>query len=490
MKRIILVALAALFFACGALTAFDTKPDPLLPDGKVIQDPLPASEHMRNVGGSDGAGLCVYTSVTLSAKWHNLSEMYGLRKFAEGRPGGSYPEKLASDIKTYAARNNVKAPDYVQHTGGDDGFLDLVLQTRRYPGITYAGRDDFYDSTIAHMVNMVHLDANYGTIQDNNRPGKWTTDTRQKMLNRWKGLDDNGKPLIVRPYGPVGGGWAFVWLAPPAPPIPPKASEQISKFTNREFCGTWERIVLHDSFSTDLPFPQGEEQIVWIYWSNGEALGGYHKGKFYQVNFDADGNANSLGEEQAMPDGLGCPHEPTAPWNKGIDASRLGTVWRYWINDTECSQAKAYAFVSDPGDGGLIDDSDKYHFSVVGADKKAVAALFADGGPFAKYARRVHVQVYTAADWPAKTVLTSVITLQEPAKRGGKIVGSATSWSVDEAQKVLSLFDPPPPKPEPKPDDPKPSPTPVPVPPAPIKDNSLAWFALAALVLIHSRKGK
>jgi hypothetical protein len=68
---------------------FQPTKTPLSPDGHRAVIDLPSSLHMKNVGGSDGAGLCVYTSVTHAARWQNLPQMDGFRKWAERRPGGS-----------------------------------------------------------------------------------------------------------------------------------------------------------------------------------------------------------------------------------------------------------------------------------------------------------------------------------------------------------------------------------------------------------------
>jgi hypothetical protein len=71
--------------------------------------------------------------------------------------------------------------------------------------VTYDGRDDFYRSSIGHMVNLVYLDGERGCILDNNRVGVYVWMTRAEFLSRWKGS---------------GGGWAFVLLdAPPAPAL-------------------------------------------------------------------------------------------------------------------------------------------------------------------------------------------------------------------------------------------------------------------------------
>lgn len=490
MKRY-LAALALLFGLAFTLSAWDTRPEPLFPDGTRVQLALPAKHHMQNVGGSDGAGLCVYTSVTLSAVYQNIPEVYNLRKFAEGRPGGSYPEKLAADLKTYAQRYNVTLPSYVQHTGGDDAFLDLCVQTGRMPGITYAGMDDFYDSPILHMVNLTHLDAKRGAIQDNNRAGKWTTDTRQKVLYRWKGLDDNGRDLLVpvrqglrTVWVPAGGGWAFVWLTAPPPPRPvPTADGPDTQLPRKERCGHWERVVI-------------EDEARWTYWCGGTCQGMFRAGKWYE---STDGTADSFSEISSTPPaGLSPPEaEPTDDWNKGVDSWKFDRRNRYWINGVEVSRAKAYASVADPA--GLVDDSDKYHLSFVAADKSRIVKLFAPGGPLEQYARRVHLQFYDKTDWPVE-YLANTVTLQEPGKIGGKVVGTSGEATEANLKRVLGdVFDPPPPvkpadpvKPDPVKPVPPVTPTPVdPTVPTPAKPTLPVWvYAFLGLLafLLFRRK--
>lgn len=465
MKRLTLAAGIAVLLGLSAF-GFDTRTTPDATDGTRAVVDIPKDQHIMNVGGSDGAGLCVYTSVELGARWQNAAGALGLRKFAEGRPGGSYPEKLESDLKTFAARNKITLPPYVQHTGGDDAFLDLCFATRRSPGITYAGFDGFYDAGVAHMVSGAHLDARLGAIIDNNRPGSWVWMTRKQLLNRWKGKKDDGSDILVpvrdgfrTVWYPVGGGWAFVWLTPPPPPKAPTIAEQ-----NEEKKAVpvtfWERRVLDD-------------RPYWLLYVDGEL----------KYVIDPEGKWHVALSETSYdpapiekPDDVMPPEapEPMANWNNGIAVEKLSRCHRYWINGEECSRAKAFAAVGDPG--GLLDDSDKYHLSIIG-DKATIAALFLPGGRLERFARRVHVQVYSASDWVAKDRLISVVTLQEPAKIGGKVVGS--SADVGNTEKVLSdVFDPvSPPKPEPKPPvDPKP-----PIAPSPLTLPQWLQIFLAAL---------
>lgn len=160
---------------------------------------------MRNVGGTDGAGLCVFTSVQHAGYWQNIPALDGFRRFMEGQPGGGWPEKLDDMIARFCKKNGATVPSYIQHTGGDDHFLDLALHTDRIVCVTYAGSDDFYRGGIDHMVNLAHLDATRAAIIDNNRPGTWLWMSRTDFLSRWRAR---------------GGGWAVVFLASPPPSHP------------------------------------------------------------------------------------------------------------------------------------------------------------------------------------------------------------------------------------------------------------------------------
>lgn len=203
---------------------------------------LPAQQHIRNRGGNDrtrdnpfgepgrGYGLCVFTSVEVAARWQAVRELDGFQDWMTRRPGGGYPEKLDRMLAAYCKERNVAVPVYVQHTGGDEAFLDLVVKTDRLACVTYAGMDGFYkdargrDTWIDHMVNLAHLDAEYAAVIDNNRPGVWVWMSRKDFLVRWRAR---------------GGGWAVVLLhAPPPPHLPRTGAElpslDLGRFRNPE----------------------------------------------------------------------------------------------------------------------------------------------------------------------------------------------------------------------------------------------------------------
>lgn len=464
-----LAAFVALMALATGLLAFDTTKVPVSPDGVRAAIDAPNTIHMQNTGGTDGAGLCVFTSVTVAAKWQNLPTMYGFRKFAEGRPGGSWPEGLERDLKLYEKRQGIKLPPYVQHTGGDEAFLDLCVATRRMPGITYAGLDGWYDSGIAHMVNLSHLDPNRGAIIDNNRAGSWVWGTRKQIVNRWKGKDDNGRPILVPVspvrWVPVGGGWAFVWLTPPPPPRVPSKTEAVAESENAPVL-VWEREIL-------------DGRAFWFVYVNGELAWVVDPDKVWHK---ATGPESWEIDPSDAPEGISAPDdfEPTSNWNNGLAIDRLGTQHRYWINGVECSRAKAFAAVADPI--GLVDDSDRYHLTIISNSKLTPEAE----AVIAKYARRLHVQVIAPDSWLVKDRVISDVQLQEPAKIGGKVVGAGGDASAESLQRILGeVFDPPAPNDRPA------DPAPVdPAPVAPAKPNGPVLLAvILGLLLLIFRKG-
>lgn len=292
---------------CLTAHAIDTVPTPVSPQGVRAVVDLPTGRHVRNIGGSDGAGLCVFTSIQMASDWHQVPALNGFQKWMSSRPGGGYPEKVDNEITAYCASQKTAVPAYVQHVGGDETLLDLCMKTGRMVGITYAGADGFYDGPILHMVNLVYLDANVGAIVDNNRPGKWVWMTRKQLLNRWLGVYDNGKLMTVREGAQtyqVGGGWAFILLAPPPPPyavaqgVPPAVSVQ------------------------DLP------------------------------------EAKNFGVQPPAPKA----EAPPPGNNFGVDVVKLRAANRkYSLNGTEVSKAAAFAAV-------FSDDSDRFNLTFVGME--------------------------------------------------------------------------------------------------------------------------
>lgn len=173
------------------------------PDGSVEIGPnLPDALKVRNVGGSDGAGLCVFTSIQWASHWQNERALWGLQQWMRSRPGGSWPEKTDRVLSEFAP-----GVRYLQDTTGDLAILEEALASGRLPCVTYAGRDPHYRSRIAHMVNLVYLDAQHACIADNNYPGE--------QQHVWM-----SRAAFQERYRDMGGGWCVILLrqGPPPPP--------------------------------------------------------------------------------------------------------------------------------------------------------------------------------------------------------------------------------------------------------------------------------
>lgn len=163
---------------------------------------LPAAEKKHNVGGRDGAGLCVFTSIEYLARWQNERSLTEFQAKMRPELGGGWPEKVDAMIKKYAPTAR-----YLQHTGGDMSILRAIMNSGRAAGVTYGGFDPHYRGYVAHMVTLAHLSDKWAAITDNNFPGDdehvWMSPA--EFEKRWK-------------MG--GGGWCVGLLNPPPPPVP------------------------------------------------------------------------------------------------------------------------------------------------------------------------------------------------------------------------------------------------------------------------------
>ena len=174
------------------------------PDGKEeLMAPLPVQEKKRNVGGIDGLGLCVFTSIEYASRWSNERALFELQKFMKTQPGGGYPEKVDAILLKFAP-----GVQYIQCTNSDLGLLREVLASGRMAAVTYCGRDSHYGGQqVPHMVDLVHLSDKWAAVSDNNFPGDnqimWMS--VPEFESRWKGY---------------GSGWAVILLNPGPPPVP------------------------------------------------------------------------------------------------------------------------------------------------------------------------------------------------------------------------------------------------------------------------------
>lgn len=178
------------------------------PDGTQIQNDLPGSEHLKNTGGSDGAGLCVFTSLDHSARWQFVEALIGFRDWMKKHPGGGYPAKVDRMIDMICKERNLPKPEYIQVEGSDLSVLKEACKSGRFVAITYerspTGR--YGGGRIAHMVSMPHIDDKNLAILDNNFPGPENYE--------WMTPDDFMRVCNPRGY------WAVILLANGPPPVP------------------------------------------------------------------------------------------------------------------------------------------------------------------------------------------------------------------------------------------------------------------------------
>lgn len=173
------------------------------PDGAPVQVDMPQDKRMHNTGGSDGAGLCVFTSINHAAIWQGVDSLKDFQKWMKSKPGGGYPEKVD---KMIAQKCGANKPRYVQVEGASLDVIDLACKTGRMACVTYgfspSGR--YGGHRISHMVNCVHAINGYYAILDNNYPEELEWDSKEEF---------------TRAYG-SDGGWTFVLLdsGPPPPP--------------------------------------------------------------------------------------------------------------------------------------------------------------------------------------------------------------------------------------------------------------------------------
>jgi hypothetical protein len=142
------------------------------PDGRTAQIVFPQADRMRNKAGSDGSGLCVFTSIEHTGKWQGIPGILGLQQWMTRKQGGGYPEKVDLVVRAYCKEQGIPVPEYVQVQTQDLPLLIEALKSGRMPCITYcispSGR--YGGQKISHMVNLVHGDTDWWGVLDNNYP--------------------------------------------------------------------------------------------------------------------------------------------------------------------------------------------------------------------------------------------------------------------------------------------------------------------------------
>ena len=186
--------------------------------GREIITPVPAwnairanapigQEHFaKNEGGSDGAGLCVYTSNMINGSYQKVGDLDKLKQsaywaFFKSRPGGSYPQKWARDIAELEKKTGVKY-DYFSYVGPDASVLERVSKAGVPMGATMNTGAQYQWQRIAHMISLIHFDKDWACVLDNNFKDAYSWMTAKEFMSR----QDGGKV------------WATWWLKPAPQP--------------------------------------------------------------------------------------------------------------------------------------------------------------------------------------------------------------------------------------------------------------------------------
>lgn len=179
------------------------------PDGaEEIAVDLPREFHLKNKGGTDGAGLCVWCSIQHASVWQHVKQTAEIFAWMQKRTGGGWPQRVDELLPKISAERGLPTPEYVQVQNKDLEVLKLACKTGRMPGITYnfspTGR--YGGQRIAHMVSLAHASDRWFCVLDNNFPGTYEWMDPQTFL---------------KVYAGNGNGWAVIFKDP-GPPPPPK----------------------------------------------------------------------------------------------------------------------------------------------------------------------------------------------------------------------------------------------------------------------------
>lgn len=180
-------------------------------DGVTARDAPPPALHLRNVGGSDGSGLCVFTSIEVAADFQGIEWLEDMQSFMRSRPGGGWPEKVDRMIAEKLGPDH--GLNYL-HLYGVEALplLELACANGYLPCVTYGFGERYGLPAIDHMVNLVHLDGERACVLDNNYPGgdqyEWMSRSEFEVRFGWSTQG-------------AGEGWAILFLdGNPQPPEP------------------------------------------------------------------------------------------------------------------------------------------------------------------------------------------------------------------------------------------------------------------------------
>jgi hypothetical protein len=203
MKRLLCVIMLVCMLGCDQeitieddfsrplLTPIPTRPELEYP--AQVERPTVNLEHFlreSNWLGSQREGSCVHATMVMLFRWQGREDL--AIKWRETYGNGEYAHVLADKLNKEGVRYA-----YTQNKN-DVNFLEWACQSRRGCGVTTKGG--------AHMVMLVHLDAEWAGIIDNNDIDEVKWIPRQTFLSEWQ-----------RSYS-----WAVTPVYTPPPPLPSK----------------------------------------------------------------------------------------------------------------------------------------------------------------------------------------------------------------------------------------------------------------------------
>jgi hypothetical protein len=403
------------------------------PDGaEEIQIDLPGSQQMKNTGGRDGAGLCVFTSIEHAGRWQNVDSILGLQQKMTREQGGGYPSKVEKMLAKYC-----DGAQYLQYEGSDPALIKLALTTGRMPSVTY-GYSPRYSGKIAHMVNAVHLSDKWAAILDNNVPGetKYEWMSPSEFKKRWVS---------------GGGGWAVVVIAPPPPPMPYNESEPVKVYGQK--WGT------PSSAAVVAPYEWKviDANQIALY-SAGKQLGVWIMARQCYRELLPDGNWSS--DQELAPFAPPASHLAKIieqqEQNFGLDRSRIDSgVEKFWLGGREVTRKQAYSAIEGKGKD-LIDDREKLRLTVIGtpSECKAVIADLESNPALSVFADTLLVQSYRPDNWAVKELgflpgTPRIMVQGGPDSRGaGKVLHSQPDYNgganalADALRRVRPDYDP------------------------------------------------
>jgi len=180
MKRIVLALLLFVSIGCDVVQPHR----PVKKEYPTVN--VPFAMRQSNWIGSQNQGSCVHASMISLFRWQNRLNMaaYWRQTYGNGETPTSVVIKFENEKIRYA---------YV--TNGDVRFLEWACQTRRGCGITVEGGD--------HMVTLVHLDAKWAAILDNNNVSKFRWVPRETLIAEWKASHGWAVTIIYTPSAPL-----------------------------------------------------------------------------------------------------------------------------------------------------------------------------------------------------------------------------------------------------------------------------------------------